>query len=135
MIEGIIGLNNIPKLLSIEPYDPNFINGRGFINQYQIDDVCISTNCEKVDVKQNAIKHESVKNNRIYSSNSLKKQNFANIVKSNSRNRLSQECINNNTTTRNVVSINNSTINADCTNIKKTPFFLFTKGKGKYLGA
>jgi hypothetical protein len=135
MIQGIIGLNNIPKLLSIEPYDPNFINGRGFINQYQIDDVCISTNCEKVDVKQNAIKHESVKNNRIYSSNSLKKQNFANIVKSNSRNRLSQECINNNTTTRNVVSINNSTINADCTNIKKTPFFLFTKGKGKYLGA
>jgi len=135
MIEGIIGLNNIPKLLSIEPYDPNFINGRGFINQYQITDVCISTNCEKVDVKQNAIKHESVKNNRIYSSNSLKKQNFANIVKSNSRNRLSQECINNNTATRNVVSINNSTINADCTNIKKTPFILFTKGKGKYLGA
>ena len=135
MIEGIIGLNNVPKLLSIEPYDPNFINGRGFINQYQITDVCISTNCEKVDVKQNAIKHESVKNNRIYSSNSLKKQNFANIVKSNSRNRLSQECINNNTATRNVVSINNSTINADCTNIKKTPLILFTKGKGKYLGA
>jgi hypothetical protein len=137
MIQGIIGLNNIPRLLSIEPYDPNFIIGRGFINQYQITDTCITTNCEKVDVKQNAIKHESVKNNRIYSSNSLKKQNFANIVKSSTRNRLSQECINNNTTTniRNVVSINNSTINADCTNVRNTPFVMFTKGKGKYLGA
>jgi len=137
MIQGIIGLNNIPKLLSIVPYDPSFIDGRGFLNQYQITDTCITTNCEKVDVKQNAIKHDSVKNNRIYLSNSLKKQNFANLVKSNSRNRVSQECINNNTTTniRNVVSINNSTINADCTNIRKTPFVMFTKGKGKYLGA
>ena len=137
MIQGMIGLNNIPKLLSIQPYDPNFINGRGFINQYQIDDNCITTNCEKVDVKQNAIKHESVKNNRIYSSNSLKKQNFANIVKSSTRNRLSQECINNNTTTniRNVVSINNSTIDADCINVRRTPFVMFTRGKGKYLGA
>jgi hypothetical protein len=134
MIQGIIGLNNIPKLLSIVPYDPSFIDGRGFINQYQITDTCITTNCEKVDVKQNAIKHDSVKNNRIYLSNSLKKQNFANLVKSNSRNRVSQECINNNTATRNVVSINNSTINADCTNIRKTPFVMFTKGKGKYLG-
>ncbi len=137
MIQGMIGLNNIPKLLSIQPYDPNFINGRGFINQYQINDTCITTNCEKVDVKQNAIKHESVKNNRIYSSNSLKKQNFANIVKSSTRNRLSQECIKNNTTTniKNVVSINNSTIDADCINVRRTPFVMFTRGKGKYLGA
>jgi hypothetical protein len=134
MIQGIIGLNNIPKLLSIVPYDPSFIDGRGFMTQYQITDTCITTNCEKVDVKQNAIKHDSVKNNRIYLSNSLKKQNFANLVKSNSRNRVSQECINNNTATRNVVSINNSTIDADCTNIIKTPFVMFTKGKGKYLG-
>lgn len=93
MIQGIIGLNNIPKLLSIKPYDPSFINGRGFLNQYQITDACIEGSCNKIAVKQNAIKHDSVKNNRIYASNSLKKQNFANAVRSNARNKLSQECI------------------------------------------
>ena len=122
MIQGIIGLNNIPKLLSIEPYDPNFINGRGFINQYQIDDACITSNCDKITVKQNAIKHESVKNNALYSSNSLKKQKFANIVKSNSRNKLSQACLNNNTTLNNVVTLNNTTNDPNCNNIiKYTP--------------
>jgi hypothetical protein len=134
MIQGLVGLNNIPKLLSIEPYDPSFINGRGFINQYQLDDTCISNNCVKVAVKQNAIKHDSVKNNRLYSSNSLKKQNFANIVKSNSRNKLSQACINNNITLNNVVTINNTINDPNCTNIKKTPFtVMFSKGKGKLL--
>jgi hypothetical protein len=134
MIQGFVGLNNIPKLLSIEPYDPSFINGRGFINQYQLDDTCITSNCDKVAVKQNAIKHDSVKNNRIYSSNSLKKQNFANIVKSNSRNKLSQACINNNITLNNVVTINNTINDPNCTNIKKTPFtVMFSKGKGKLL--
>jgi len=134
MIQGLVGLNNIPKLLSIEPYDPNFINGRGFINQYQLYDTCITSNCDKVAVKQNAIKHDSVKNNRIYSSNSLKKQNFANIVKSNSRNKLSQACINNNTTLNNVVTINNTINDPNCTNVKTTPFtVMFSKGKGKFL--
>lgn len=130
MIQGIIGLNNIPKLLSIEPYDPNFINGRGFINQFQIEDTCITSNCDKIAVKQNAIKHDSVKNNRIYSSNSLKKQNFANIVKSNVRNKLSQDCI------TKIQSTNRPIINIPCTNntvIKQTPFVLFNKGKGNYL--
>jgi hypothetical protein len=133
MIQGIIGLNNIPKLLSIKPYDPNFINGRGFINQYQITDECIDSNCDKIAVKQNAIKHDSVKNSRIYASNSLKKQNYANIVKSNAQNKLSQECI------AQRQSANPSPINVPCNNntvvIKKTPFVLFTKGKGNYLGA
>ena len=133
MIQGLVGLNNIPKLLSIEPYDSNFINGRGFINQYQISDSCITKNCDKVAVKQNAIKHESVKNNRIYSSNSLKKQNFANIVKSNTRNKLSQECVINNitTTTRNVITINNVINDPNCANSIKTrtPFMMFRKGK------
>jgi hypothetical protein len=134
MIQGLVGLNNIPKLLSIEPYDPNFINGRGFINQYQLNDTCISNNCVRVAVKQNAIKHDSVKNSQIYSSNSLKKQNFANIVKSNSRNKLSQACINNNITLNNVVTINNTINDPNCTNVKKTPFtVMFSKGKGKFL--
>jgi hypothetical protein len=122
MIQGLVGLNNIPKLLSIKPYDPNFTNGRGFINQYQIDDACITSNCDKIAVKQNAIKHESVKNNALYSSNSLKKQNFANIIKSNSRNKLSQACLNNNTTLNNVVTLNNTTNDPNCNNIiKYTP--------------
>jgi hypothetical protein len=133
MIQGIIGLNNIPKLLSIKPYDPTFINGRGFINQYQITDDCIDSTCDKIAVKQNAIKHDSVKNSRIYASNSLKKQNYANIVKSNVRNKLSQECI------AQRQSANPPSINVPCTdgaNVKKyTPFVLFTKGKGNYLGA
>jgi hypothetical protein len=131
MIQGIIGLNNIPKLLSIEPYDPNFINGRGFINQFQIEDTCITSDCDKIAVKQNAIKHDSVKNNRIYSSNSLKKQNFANIVKSNVRNKVSQDCI------TKIKSTTPPIINVPCTdgaNVRKyTPFVLFTTGKGSYL--
>ena len=121
MIQGIIGLNNIPKLLSIEPYNPNFINGRGFANQYQITDNCIESNCDKLAVKQNAIKHDSVKNNKLFASNSLKKQNFANIVKSSVRNKVSQQQCN--------IPCNNTTY------VKKTtPFVLFAKGKGKYLG-
>ena len=133
MIQGIVGLNNIPKLLSIIPYDPNSIDGRGFSNQYQITDNCISATCDKIEVKQNAIKHESVKNNALFSSNSLKKQNYANMVRSNIRNKVSQECI------KKIQSSNISVTTIPCTNnvdIKKytTPFVMFGKGKGKYLG-
>jgi hypothetical protein len=134
MIQGLVGLNNIPKLLSIEPYDPNFTTGRGFINQYQINDACITSNCDKITVKQNSIKHDSVKNKTLNISNTLRKQNFANIVKSNTRNKLSQECINNNTATNNVVTLNTVINDPNCNNtIKYTPFMLFQKGKGKYL--
>jgi len=136
MIQGIIGLNNIPKLLSIKPYEPSFINGRGFTTQFQIGDTCIDSTCDKLAVKQNAIKHDSVKNNRMFASNSLKKQNFANIVRSNVRNNLSQECINNGIITNNVVSINNTLNDPTCNSVKKyTPFVMFAKGKGKYLSA
>ena len=134
MIQGLVGLNNVPKLLSIEPYDPNFTTGRGFINQYQINDACITSNCDKIAVKQNSIKHDSVKNKTLNISNTLRKQNFANIVKSNRRNKLSQECINNNTATNNVVTLNTVINDPNCNNtIKYTPFMLFQKGKGKYL--
>lgn len=133
MIQGLIGLNDVPKLLSIKPYDPNFINGRGFVNQFQITDNCITSNCDKIAVKQNAIKHESVKNNRMNSSNSLKRQDFANIVKSNVRNKFSQECINNALVSNNVATIS-QTPDPKCIKIRKyTPFVLFEKGKGKYL--
>jgi len=133
MIQGLVGLNSIPKLLSIKPYDPNFINGRGFTDQYQIIDDCISSNCDKIAVKQNAIKHDSVKNNKLYSSNSLKKQEFANIVKSNVRNKLSQECINKVLSANDAATIT-SAFDPNCDKIKKyTPFVMFGKGKGKYL--
>lgn len=135
MIQGIIGLNNIPKLLSIVPYDPASINGRGFINQYQITDTCIEGSCNKIAVKQNAIKHESVKNNSLYASNSLKKQNFANAVRSSARNKLSQECIKSASTTNNITTINGSNT-LSCDEIiqqkqlsKITPFVMFRKGK------
>ena len=88
------------------------------MNQYQITDKCIDSSCDKIAVKQNAIKHDSVKNNRIYASNSLKKQNFANIVKSNVRNKLSQECINKGTTINNITTLNSSnTVSCNETNV------------------
>ena len=118
MIQGIIGLNNIPKLLSIVPYDPASINGRGFINQYQITDTCIEGSCNKIAVKQNAIKHDSVKNNSLYASNSLKKQNFVNAVRSSVRNKLSQECINKRSSTTNQVPINPPCNEANVSNIQ-----------------
>jgi hypothetical protein len=134
MIQGIIGLNNIPKLLSIEPYDPNIIKGRGFINQFQVDfdkdDVCDTSYCDKLAIKQNAIKHDSVKNSRIISSNLLKKQNYANIVRTNVRNKLSQDCITK-------LQSANPSINIPCNNNtvieKRTPFVLFNTGRGNYL--
>ena len=52
-----------------------------------------------------------------YSSNSLKKQNFSNIVKSNVRNKLSQDCI------TKIQSTNRPIINIPCTNNTVINFF------------
>ena len=93
MIQGLIGLNNVPKLLSIKPYDENVIVGRGFVNQYQIDNTCITTTEDIIKNKINANKHSSAKDSRTFTTNKLEKQNFANLVRSNRRNRLSQQCI------------------------------------------
>ena len=87
-IQGLIGLNDIPKLLSVEPYDENFINGRGFTSQYQIiedqiQDECKSDN-QRVEDKLNSQKHISVKNrlvNNLNNNRVSRKKNFANIVK------------------------------------------------------
>ena len=94
MIKGLVGLNNVPKLLSIKPYDSNFITGRGFINQFQIDNLCRSSE-DQVKNKANAIAHYSVKDDRLLSNNTPRNENFANIVRSSARNRISQACINN----------------------------------------
>ena len=119
MIQGLIGMNNVPKLLSIVPYDVNVINGRGFVNQYQIGDIC---NDEENLIKNkiNSIKHYSAKTNVTTPNNSLKNMNFANVVRSSARNRLSQNCIENlragttNTTTNTMAPIT-------------TPFKLFVR--------
>jgi hypothetical protein len=92
MIQGLIGMNNVPKLLSIVPYDNNFINGRGFVTQYQIGDTC-NDNEALIKNKINAIKHYSAKDNATTPNNTLKNENYANIVRSSARSRLSQNCI------------------------------------------
>ena len=117
MIQGLIGLNNVPKLLSIVPYDPNSIIGRGFVTQYQQSDP-EPTNIDLLNKKINSIKHYSAKNN-INSTNNLRATNFANVVRSNARNRLSQTCIN---------GLIDGTINTQTVNINTpviTPFRLF----------
>ena len=129
MIQGLIGLNNIPKLLSIKPYDPNILVGRGFINQYQIDNKCIDSQEEIVKNKINAIKHSSAKDSKNLINNQLEKQNFANLVRSNRRNRLSQQCI------ENLRNGNVNTVEIDYAKVVPyTPRFkIFKTGKGHYL--
>ena len=89
-IQGLIGINDIPGLLSIKPYDEDSIIGRGFINQYQIIDEC-KTDVEKVEDKLNSQKHISVKNplDSTLNTNTNKiprSKNFANIVRNRRRN-------------------------------------------------
>lgn len=129
MIQGYIGMNNIPKLLSIKPYDPNVINNRGFNNQLnfqggKIDAQTLAlTDDDRVLLKYNSQKHFSQKNKNKVLSN----KNFASIVNNPNRNKninlnsQLQPCENN---------INN---------VKKnqyiTPFRLFKTGKGNYLNS
>ena len=123
MIQGLIGLNKVPELLSIEPYDPSFIDGRGFINQFQINNACLSDE-QRVNIKQESQKHNSVKNNFVNTS----RTNFAKVVTSRGRNRFSLD------------SASNSTNNEIC-NIKpnintyNTPFRLIKTNRGKYLAS
>lgn len=87
-IQGLIGMNKIAKLLSIEPYDENFIIGRGFINQYQIIDTC-KTDTEIINNKYTSQKNSNIKykqDNFFSTYNISKKQAYANSVRnSNSR--------------------------------------------------
>jgi len=126
MIQGLIGFGKeaIPKLLSIEPYDPNIINGRGFINQFQIDDVCLGDE-EKVNIKLNSQKHSSVKEKQNFNSIKERQLNFANIARSRAR----QRGIN----STNVNTLNNCPDNNISADNYNTPFKFYRKGKGKYL--
>jgi len=115
-IIGLLGLNKIPSLLSIKPFDPNYIEGRGFTSQFNVNNAC-PTYKDKINNKLNAIKNSSVKNINGISQN----QNFANLVRSNvlSSNVLNiQQCI-------------NPTI--DYSAPVYTPFKLFKTGRGEYL--
>jgi hypothetical protein len=117
MIQGLIGLNNVPRLLSIVPYDNNVIIGRGFVDQYQIEDNCNDYE-DQVKNKINSIKHYSAKDNATTPNNTLKNENFANVVRSSARNRLSQNCIENLR-----AGTTNTTINTPII----TPFKLFVR--------
>jgi hypothetical protein len=86
MINGLIGFNNVPKLLSIKPYDESILIGRGFNNQLNFDNGKRSTDelqlsdQERLDRKWFSQKYKSQNNNRISS-----KQQFANSVRSSRR--------------------------------------------------
>jgi hypothetical protein len=71
--------------------------------------------------KINANKHYSAKDNATTTTNSLRNINFANVVRSSARNRLSQSCIANlreNAVTRQNIILNSPVV---------TPFKLFVK--------
>ena len=80
-IQSYIYNNDIPKLLSIKPYDPNFIDGRGFINQTTLDDTPLNRK-DKIERKYNSQKHSSVKNINV-----VKKNNYADLLRNPIRNR------------------------------------------------
>lgn len=77
-IYGHIANNNIPKLLSIEPYDKKILIGRGLDGQYSINQEC--PNEENIVLnKYNSQQHSSVKLQNPTSRN----LNFANIMNRN----------------------------------------------------
>ena len=127
-IQGLIGFGKkaIPRLLSIEPYDDNFRVGRGFNNQFNLNDGTLDpsnlklTNSEVVALKYNSQKHSSQKQ----TNNITNKRNFADLVKSSSRSR--------NVNLDTPISCNN-----EPPNIPKekyyTPFRMFKTNKGNYL--
>lgn len=113
-----LGNEGIGRLLGIEPYNENFIIGRGFNTQFQINDACL-TEEDLINRKIESQKHESEKNVMQFS----QRHNFANLVRNPRRSRitnLTNECtINNNAPT----SISQVT----------TPFRFFKTNRGNYL--
>ena len=128
MIQGYIGMNNIPKLLSIEPYDPNVINNRGFNNQLNFYGGSLSaTDLNLSSEDRVALKYESQKHISQKNVVATSRKNFANLVKQPSRSRN--------------VNLNNSVVNCPnplnniTPNQYKTPFKLFRTGRGSYLNS
>lgn len=127
-IQGLIGFGKegIPRLLSIKPYDDNSRIGRGFNNQFNLNDGTLDpsnlklTNSEVVALKYNSQKHSSQKQ----TNNITNKRNFADLVKSSSR-------------SRNINLNAPSSCSNEPPNIPKekyyTPFRMFKTNKGNYL--
>jgi hypothetical protein len=112
-IQGLIGLNNVPALLSIEPYDENVIIGRGFLNQYQIVDDCKS-DVQIIKDKLNSQKHISVKNPSLNNLNTNKiprTTNFANLVRSRKRNQNVSNAVSCETDPSNITNYNTPFMN------------------------
>lgn len=119
-IQGLVGLGkeSIPKLLSIQPKDNDkFIEGRGFIRQFRIEDTC-KTETDIVNDKLEAQKHSSAKTVIVTN----RRQNFANLVRSGARNRGPLP----------VTPCPNETESIKANNYY-TPFRMFKTGKGNYL--
>jgi hypothetical protein len=125
-IQGLIGFGNsnrnVARLLSIEPYDENFINGRGFINQFRIENECL-TEEQLINKKIESQKHSSVKNKNLLSASS--KQRYANLARNGPRNNLARRCFNEENPQQSSQTIRRPIL---------TPFRLFKTGKGHYLG-
>lgn len=118
-IQGLIGLNNVPRLLSIEPKNNDeFIIGRGSTNI----DICL-TDREKIDRKIESTKYKKDKINR----NNLPKLLSSRARLKNALNRTSSG-----------KNINISMLNTQqcdiCYNMPVvTPFTMFKTNRGKYM--
>ena len=126
MIQGLIGFNDVPKLLAIKPYDESILIGRGFNNQLNFDNGTKSadelqlTDQEIVNRKYESQKYNAQKINKVLNS----KQRFANLARSIVQN-------------RNI----NSAISVNCINKPPdissnnyiTPFRFLKTAKGNYL--
>lgn len=120
-IQGLIGLNNVPRLLSIEPKNnDNFIIGRESTNI----DTCL-TNKEKIDIKIESTKYNKNKNN-------FNRVNLAKIISSRAR-------LKNAITTKNsekninLSMINNNNCPIDYNKPITTPFTIYKTNRGKYM--
>lgn len=128
MIQGYIGMNNIPKLLSIEPYDPNIINSRGFNNQLNFQGGTLSADELKLtDEDRVALKYESQKHSSQKNIVTSSRKNFASLVRQPARSR--------NVNLNNSVQNCPNPINNITPNQYVTPFKLFKTGRGSYLNS
>ena len=128
MIQGYIGMNNIPKLLSIEPYDPNVINNRGFNNQLNFQGGALSADQLKLTDKDKvALKYESQKHSSQKNIVTTSRKKFASLIRQPVRSRN----INLTQTVQNCPNpLNNITPNTYITSLN-----FFKSGRGSYLNS
>ena len=118
-IQGLIGLNNVPRLLSIEPKNNDeFIIGRGSTNI----DICL-TDKEKIDRKIESTKYKQDKINR---------NNLPKLLSSRAR---LKNVLNRTSSGKNInISMLNTQECDICYNVPVvTPFTIFKTNRGKYM--